>query len=69
MIARFLSWATTLKFSDKDFYFTENGQTAFQQVDLKGNGFYYQLKSSYDQIIFYYYEFSETLQTFALVFF
>jgi len=42
----------------------ENWQTASQQVDLEGNGFYYQLKSSYDQIIFYYDEFIETLQTF-----
>ena len=41
----------------------ENWQTASQQVDLEGNGFYYQLKSSYDQIIFYYDEFIETLQT------
>ena len=48
----------------------ENWQTASQQVDLEGNGFYSQLKSSYDQIIFYYDEFIETLQTFEhLIFF
>ena len=42
----------------------ENWQTAFQQANLKGNRFYYQLKGSYDQIIFYYDEFIKTLQTF-----